>query len=135
MKLPEWVQREETYNPAVTGIISISRSLLRLVSVLKALRQQHGPSRWNVGAGPALITTLVMILLIVLCRTTASSRAVLAGELVLLPSIPAVSCGRPWRQPWPHRPSVPSSSPRPYFSATDATSFSCPVKPVSPYSV
>ena len=84
MKLPEWVQREETYNPGRDRDYFISRSLLRLVSVLKALRQQHGPSRWNVGAGPALITTLVMILLIVLCRTTAFLWAVLAGELVLL---------------------------------------------------
>ena len=36
MKLPEWVQREETYNPGRDRDYFISRSLLRLVSVLKA---------------------------------------------------------------------------------------------------
>ena len=84
MKLPEWAQREENYNPGRDRDYFISRSLLRLVSILKALRQQHGPSRWAVGAGPALVTTLMMILLVVLCRTMAFLWAVLAGELVLL---------------------------------------------------
>ena len=84
MKLPEWAQREEIYNPGRDRDYFISRSLLRLVSILKALRQQHGPSRWSVAPGPALMTALLMILLIVLCRTMAFLWAVLAGELVLL---------------------------------------------------
>ena len=66
MKLPEWAQREEIYNPGRDRDYFISRSLLRLVSILKALRQQHGPSRWSVAPGPALMTALLMILLIVL---------------------------------------------------------------------
>jgi len=84
MKLPEWAAREEIYNPGSDRDYFISRSLLRLVSILTALRSQGLRPTRPIGAAPALLATLVMVLFVVLARTTAFLWAVLAGELVLL---------------------------------------------------
>ncbi|WP_337371601.1 energy-coupling factor transporter transmembrane component T [Megasphaera sp.] len=84
MKLPEWAAREEIYNPGRDRDYFISRSLLRLVSILTALRSQGLRPTRPIGAAPALLATLVMVLFVVLARTTAFLWAVLAGELVLL---------------------------------------------------
>lgn len=94
MKLPEWAAREETYNPGNDRDYFISRSLLKIVSILTALRGQGLRPRRPVSAAPALLAALVLIALIVLARTTAFLWAVLAGELVLLCFQP----GRPLRQ-------------------------------------
>ena len=84
MKLPEWAAREETYNPGSDRDYFISRSLLRLISILTSLRSQGLRSVRPVGAAPALLVVVLIIFLIVLARTTAFLWAVLAGELVLL---------------------------------------------------
>ena len=84
MKLPEWAAREEIYNPGSDRDYFISRSLLRLVSILTALRSQGLRPARSIGAAPALLAVVFAIVLIVLARTTAFLWAVLAGELVLL---------------------------------------------------
>ena len=94
MKLPEWAVREEIYNPGSDRDYFISRSLLKIVSILTALRGQGLRPRRPISAAPALLAALVLIALIVLARTTAFLWAVLTGELVLLCFQP----GRPLRQ-------------------------------------
>ncbi len=84
MKLPEWAVREEIYNPGRDRDYFISRSLLRLVSILTSLRSQGLRPARAVGAAPALLAVVLVIVLIVLARTTAFLWAILAGELVLL---------------------------------------------------
>lgn len=84
MKLPDWAAREETYNPGSDRDYFISRSLLRLVSILTALRSQGLRPARAIGAAPALLAVVFAIVLIVLARTTAFLWAVLAGELFLL---------------------------------------------------
>lgn len=94
MKLPEWAVREEIYNPGSDRDYFISRSLLKIVSILTALRGQGLRPARPIGAAPALLAALVLIALIVMARTTAFLWAVLAGELVLLCFQP----GRPLRR-------------------------------------
>ena len=91
MKLPEWAMREETYNPGSDRDYFISRSLLRLLSILTALRSQGRRAAGKVPAALVLLTVVACIVLIVLARTTAFLWAVLALELVLL-------CFHPGRQ-------------------------------------
>lgn len=132
MKLPEWAVREEIYNPGSDRDYFISRSLLKIVSILTALRGQGLRPVRPIGAAPALLAALVLIALIVMARTTAFLWAVLAGELVLLCFQP----GRPLRRalgaPWQRPCSVPSSSPRLSSWAMAATPFSCPARLSSP---
>jgi cobalt/nickel transport system permease protein len=52
MKLPEWAAREEIYNPGSDRDYFISRSLLRLVSILTALRSQGLRPTRPIGAAP-----------------------------------------------------------------------------------
>lgn len=84
MKLPQWAARDENYNPGSDRDYFISRSLLRILSILRAVRSQGQRSRRKIGAVPALLAVLILILLVVLARTTAFLWAVLAGELVVL---------------------------------------------------
>ena len=67
MKLPEWAAREEIYNPGSDRDYFISRSLLRLVSILTALRSQGLRPTRPIGAAPAVLATLVAGELVLLC--------------------------------------------------------------------
>ncbi|WP_370850445.1 energy-coupling factor transporter transmembrane protein EcfT [Megasphaera sp.] len=91
MELPEWAAREEHYNPGSDRDYFISRSLLRLLSILTALRSQSCREAGKIPAALVLLTVIAFIVLIVLARTTAFLWAVLALELVLL-------CFHPGRQ-------------------------------------
>ena len=64
MKLPDWAAREETYNPGSDRDYFISRSLLRLVSILTALRSQGLRPARAIGAAPALLAVVFSIFLI-----------------------------------------------------------------------
>ena len=59
MKLPEWAAREEIYNPGSDRDYFISRSLLRLVSILKALRQQHELAKAQQKSGGGIVSFVV----------------------------------------------------------------------------
>ena len=132
MKLPEWAVREEIYNPGSDRDYFISRSLLKIVSILTALRGQGLRPARPIGAAPALLAALVLIALIVMARTTA----------FLWPSWPANwsfsasnrdgPCAGPSAPPWQRPCSVPSSSPRLSSWAMAATPFSCPARLSSP---
>ena len=58
MKLPEWAVREEIYNPGSDRDYFISRSLLKIVSILTALRGQGLRPARPIGAAPALLAAL-----------------------------------------------------------------------------
>ena len=88
VELPTWVKREESYNPGTDRDYFISRSLLRLFSVLASLRNQ-GCRRTNPpNAVIALIFTFTLSILSVSSRTPLFLWGVLAGELVCLCSLP-----------------------------------------------
>ncbi len=82
LKLPDWVYEKEEYQPTGGRDYFISRSLLRVLSVLLRLRAQ---SRRRAGLQPgALLLTLTVIGLVVGSQTQAFLLTVLAGVLVLL---------------------------------------------------
>ena len=92
MKLPEWAAREEIYNPGRDRDYFISRSLLRLVSILTALRSQGLRPTRPIGTAPALLATLVMVLFVVLARQLrqvlgAALAAALFCAVIVAPSI------------------------------------------------
>ena len=84
MILPDWVKEEEPYHPGKDRDAFISRSLLRLLSILQVMRSQGQKATTTIGAAPALLMVFFMVLLVVSARTSAFLWAVLAGELVLL---------------------------------------------------
>ena len=96
LKLPDWVYRKEEYQPSGGRDYFISRSLLRVLSVLLRLRtqsQQHG----SVQPGIQLLVLLV-IALVVSSRTQVFLMTVLAGVLLLLCSRPGGESLRILRQ-------------------------------------
>lgn len=88
IKLPDWACHDETYTPDRDRDYYITRSLLRLMLVLQALRQQAGRQQ-RVSALPGLSCTLLLILSLVLTQHSAYLFAVGAGEAVLLCLLPA----------------------------------------------
>lgn len=86
--MPEWARQEETYRPDKDRDAFISRSLLRIMEMLKVLRAQAG-RRHRGGAGSCLVLLVVLLLLIVTSRTASFLWTVLGGELLLLACLPA----------------------------------------------
>ena len=81
--LPEWAKREESYRPDKDRDAFISRSLLRMMEMLKVLRAQAG-RRHRGQAGAALALLILLLLAVVTARTPAFLWTVLGGELVLM---------------------------------------------------
>lgn len=84
--LPEWAKREESYRPDKDRDAFISRSLLRMMEMLKVLRAQAG-RRHRGQAGAALALLLLLLLAVVTARTPAFLWTVLGGELVLMTAL------------------------------------------------
>lgn len=83
LKLPLWARNEENYTPSRDRDYFISRSLLRIMMVVLALRRQ-GLARSSLPAPGVLAFLTGFILLAVLSRTTAFLACQLALELVVL---------------------------------------------------
>ncbi len=88
LKLPDWAGQDEVYTPDRDRDYYITRSLLRLMLVLDALRQQ-ARRRQHCTALLGLLATVLLILTLVLAQHTAYLWAVGAGEAVLLCLLPA----------------------------------------------
>lgn len=88
MHLPSWAEKEEIYTPRDDRDYFISRSLLTLLPILSGLRSTSG-RRAPVDGLSALFAVLVLILLTVSARSTFFLWSLLAGELVILASMPA----------------------------------------------
>lgn len=86
MDLPEWAKREESYRPDKDRDAFISRSLLRMMEMLKVLRAQAG-RRHRGQAGAALVLLVVLLLLVVTARTASFLWTVLGGELLLMTAL------------------------------------------------
>ena len=84
--LPEWAKREESYRPDKDRDAFISRSLLRMMEMLKVLRAQAG-RRHRGQAGAALALLILLLLAVVTARTPAFLWTVLGGELVLMTAV------------------------------------------------
>lgn len=85
--LPDWAKREESYRPDKDRDAFISRSLLRIMEMLKVLRAQAG--RRHHGHAELYLVLLVLFLLaVVTARTTAFLWTALGGELLLLAFLP-----------------------------------------------
>ena len=84
-KLPEWALRDENYSPNGERDYFISRSLLRIMQTLRALRyRSRGKQLENFSAAGAILFVGLIILLCVLSRTTIFLLSVAALELILL---------------------------------------------------
>ena len=88
LTLPDWACQDEVYAPDRDRDYYITRSLLRLMLVLQALRQQASRKQHGT-ALLGLVYTLLLILSLVLARHSAYLWAVGAGEAVLLCLLPA----------------------------------------------
>lgn len=86
MDLPEWAKREESYRPDKDRDAFISRSLLRMMEMLKVLRAQAG-RRHRGQAGAPLALLVLLLLAVVTARTPAFLWTVLGGELVLMTAL------------------------------------------------
>lgn len=86
MDLPDWAKREESYRPDKDRDAFISRSLLRMMDMLKVLRAQAG-RRHRGQAGMALALLILLLLAVVTARTPAFLWTVLGGELVLMTAL------------------------------------------------
>ncbi|SHK66444.1 cobalt/nickel transport system permease protein [Selenomonas ruminantium] len=93
MNLPLWARNEETYTPSRDRDYFISRSLLRVLTVVLALRRQ-GRSRSFLTAPGMLAFLAVFLLLTVMARTLTFLSCQLALELVILCLLPGKSVGR-----------------------------------------
>ena len=95
IKLPPWVTQEENYQPNRDRDYFISRSLLRVMTVLLAIRQQaeHSALR-HISACSALCFLFFWLLFCVTAHTSAFLLCELALTLVLL-------CLLPGRLVWP----------------------------------
>ncbi|SFT52785.1 cobalt/nickel transport system permease protein [Selenomonas sp. GACV-9] len=95
IKLPPWAIQEENYQPNRDRDYFISRSLLRVMTVLLAIRQQAGHSLPRyISASSALCFLFFWLLLCVTAHTSAFLLCELALTLVLL-------CLLPGRMLWP----------------------------------
>ena len=82
LKLPDWAGQDEVYTPDRDRDYYITRSLLRLMLVLDALRQQ-ARRRQHCTALLGLLATVLLILTLLLCLLPARTlRRVLAGALL-----------------------------------------------------
>ncbi len=85
MNLPEWVQREEAYQPDRDRDYFISRSLLRVLAILLTIRQQaYARMLRHFSAAGSLGFLLAWLLLCAAAHTTAFLCCQLALVLVLL---------------------------------------------------
>ncbi len=85
IKLPEWVLHEENYKPSGDRDYFISRSLLRIMNILRALRYQSRRQRLEkISAAGALCFVLALIIFCAVARTINFLLSVLALELVIL---------------------------------------------------
>lgn len=88
LQLPEWAQQEEKYQPDRDRDYFISRSLLRILSVLGALREQ-GSKRTRLPALPMLLLLLAFILLTVATQNSFILLLLFAVSLLLIALQPA----------------------------------------------
>ena len=86
MDLPDWAKREESYRPDKDRDAFISRSLLRMMEMLKVLRAQ-ADRRHRGQADMALALLILLLLAVVTARTPAFLWTVLGGELVLMTAL------------------------------------------------
>ena len=93
MNLPLWARNEENYTPSRDRDYFISRSLLRILTVVLALRRQ-GRSRSFLPAPGVLAFLAVFLLLVVLARTLTFLACQLALELIILCLLPGKRIGR-----------------------------------------
>ena len=85
LKLPEWVLHEENYKSTGDRDYFISRSLLRIMNILRALRYQSRRQRLEkFSAAGALCLTLALIIFCAAARTINFLLSVLALELVII---------------------------------------------------
>ena len=85
LKLPEWILQEEKYEPDGDRDYFISRSLLRMMKILKSLRQQSRRKQIDqLSAVGALCFVLILIFLCVSAHTINYLVCILAFELVTL---------------------------------------------------
>lgn len=84
-KLPTWALREENYNAEDDSDYFISRSLLRIMKILRSLRYQSRRKQIEkFSAAGAIFFTGILILLCVSSQTTNFLFCVLAVELIFL---------------------------------------------------
>ena len=84
-RLPDWVLRDENYSPDGERDYFISRSLLRIMRTLRALRYRSRGERLRYfSAAGAILFAVAVILLCVMSRTTIFLLSVTALELVLM---------------------------------------------------
>ena len=85
LKLPEWVLKEEDYKPDRDRDHFITRSLLRIMQILRALRYQSKRKKLTkVSAVGAFSFVLVLVILCASAHTLNFLLCVLALELVLM---------------------------------------------------
>ena len=85
INLPKWVLQEDNYQPNGDRDHFISRSLLRIMKILRALRYQSKRKRLeNVSAAGALCFVFILIVLCASAHTLNFLFCVLALELLLL---------------------------------------------------
>ncbi len=83
MELPAWAKKKEEYLPSSDRDFFVSRSLLRLFSVLLRMREQKNRD-FLPSAGGAAVFVVLLLVLVALSRGAGFLLVVLAGELVLL---------------------------------------------------
>lgn len=84
-RLPEWALRNENYSPDSDNDYFISRTLLQLMKILRALRYRARKNRIEIfSAAGAIFFSVSLIFLCVISRTTNFLFCVLALELILL---------------------------------------------------
>ena len=84
-RLPEWALRDEIYSPDGGNDYFISRSLLRIMKILRAFRYRAKMKRIEkISAAAGIFFALSLIFLCVLSRTTNFLFCVLALEMILL---------------------------------------------------
>ena len=93
IELPAWASKKENYAPDSDRDFFLSRSLLRVLATLFALRSQARQSSSRQPAG-TLLLVLSTVLLTVSAQSGAFLLCVLAGELAVLAALPTAALRR-----------------------------------------
>lgn len=92
--IPEWMLQEESYNPSKDSDHFVGKSMIKLLSLLAAIRENPAVKKNGPGAVSRLIFTLLCILLMAMSENMAFSYIILAVFLVRLVILPAEQLAR-----------------------------------------
>lgn len=94
LHLPAWALQDEDYHPGRDRDAFISRSLVRIVAVLSALRRQGCLGGRGLPAVPTLLATVLLVVMVVASHTATFLWTVFALVCVLLALLPGQTLRR-----------------------------------------